>query len=234
MTTIQILQDVYEHLKHASIIPHGDMHVLDRSVQSMIECLEEAMHTSLDPPDIPPIQATHTVRTGRPGRPRIEIDQDILAEALEMRGPTDLASVFGTSSRTIRRRALEGGLVEPGHPVYVDYEAEDGTKHHCYTSSTRSMSDLSDEELDNVTRQIIETFPDFGRRMIDGHLKFMGIRVPRARLQASYLRIHGPPSSMFGARRIQRRVYSVAGANALWHHDGQHGMNCQYLLCMLT
>jgi transposase InsO family protein len=28
---------------------------------------------------------------------------------------------------------------------------------------------------------------------------------------------------MFGARRIQRRVYSVPGPNSLYHHDGQHG-----------
>jgi hypothetical protein len=90
------------------------------------------------------------------------------------------------------------------------------------------MSDLSDEELDKITLQIITTFPDFGRRMIDGHLKSMGLHISRERLRASYLRVHGPPAASFGARKIERRVYSVPRPNSLRHHDGQHG-NTYYL-----
>lgn len=59
--------------------------------------------------------------------------------------------------------------------------------------------------------------------MINGYLLQLGHRIPRSRLEASYLRVIGPPSATFGARRIQRRVYNVAGPMALMHHDGQHG-----------
>ena len=59
--------------------------------------------------------------------------------------------------------------------------------------------------------------------MIDGYLMALGERVPRRRIEKSYLRVIGPPNNQFGDRRIERRVYSVPGPNALWHHDGQHG-----------
>ena len=190
----------------------------------MIAHLEQAATISSDPPDAPTIETTHIIHTGQRGRPRIEINRDILATALEMRGPALLADVFGTSARTVRRRAIEYGLAEPGPPVFLQYQTEDGSTHCYHTSTTAAMSDLSDEALDAIPRQIIETFPNFGRRMIDGHLKSLGYRVPRSRVQESYLQVHGAPAASFGARRIERRVYSVPGPNSLWHHDGQHGM----------
>jgi hypothetical protein len=63
--------------------------------------------------------------------------------------------------------------------------------------------------------------------MIDGHLRHMGHRISRVRLQQSYSHVHGAPVSEFGPRRIHRRVYNVPGPNSLWHHDGQHGI-CFY------
>jgi hypothetical protein len=197
---------------------------METSLQNMVVHLDEAAVLSADPPDGPTIETTYVVHTGRQGRPRIDINYDILSTALEMRGPTQLANVFHTSARTIRRRALEYGLVEPGPPVFAYYEAQDGTVIRYHTSSTAPMSDLSNDELDAITYQILETFPTFGRRMIAGHLSHMGHRVPRSRLVDSYWRVHGPPTSAFGGRRIERRVYSVPGPNSLWHHNGQHGM----------
>jgi hypothetical protein len=195
---------------------------MDTSLHLMISYLDDAAVASADP-DAPRVQTTHTVHTGRPGRPRIEICPDILATTLEMRGPTDLGRIFGTSGRTVRRRALEYGLVEPGHPVFVEVEDEDGTVHLHHTSSTSTMTDMSDEEIDDITRQIVEAFPTFGRRLIEGHFRAAGYRIPRSRQLASYFRVNGPPASTFGVRRIERRVYSVPGPNSLWHHDGQHG-----------
>lgn len=59
--------------------------------------------------------------------------------------------------------------------------------------------------------------------MIRGRLKAAGFNVPMDRIAGAYLRVHGAPG-IFGGRAIHRRVYSVPGANSLWHHDGQHGM----------
>jgi hypothetical protein len=134
-----------------------------------------------------------------------------------------LAQVFDCSARTIRRRALDYGLAEPGPPVYVEYEHDDGSIFRFYGSSSGATSNISDDELDAITSQIVDIFPNFGRRMIDGHLKHLGHKVPRSHVQASYARVHGAPASSFGSCRIQNRVYSVPRPNSLAHHDGQHG-----------
>jgi len=189
----------------------------------MITYLDDAVQISSDPPDAPPMQTSYLEHTGQAGHPSIQIPAGVLATALGLRGTTHLAEVFHCSARTIRRRALEYGLSQPCPPVYVDYEHDDGTTHRFYTSSTAPTSDMSDGELDEITLQIVNTFPNFGRRMIDGHLKHLGHRVPRSRVLASYSRVHGAPASSFGPNRIQRRVYSVPGPNSLAHHDGQHG-----------
>jgi hypothetical protein len=132
---------------------------------------------------------------------------------------------YSCSSRTIRRRAVEYGIEQPGEPVYVEVEDENGQKYRIYAAKnpTSHLSDLTDDELDEIMLYIITAFPAFGRRMIDGHLKYLGHRVSQSRVQASYTRVIGAPQQGFGVRQIERRVYNVAGPNALWHHDGQHG-----------
>jgi len=192
----------------------------------MINDLNHAKSQSADLPDAEPIEATYTIRTGRRGRPRIEIDEEVLEASYSHRGPTELSETFGVSARSVRRRALEAGITQPGESVYVVLEDLEGNSWRYYTGlpQNSSHSTLSDEELDNIMIQILNSFPTFGRRMIDGHLKYLGHHVPRSRLQESYARVHGPPVSAFGVRRIQCRVYSVRGYNSLSHHDGQHGM----------
>lgn len=114
--------------------------------------------------------------------------------------------------------------MEPGAPVYVDYEGEDGTVTHFYASSTAPTSDLLDDELDEIMQQILQHFPFFGHRMIQGHFYYLGHRVTRSRMLESYTWVHGAPINIFGSWWIQRWVYSVPGPNSLWHHDGQHGL----------
>lgn len=60
--------------------------------------------------------------------------------------------------------------------------------------------------------------------MRDGYRLQLGHRIPRSRIEASYLRDIGPSPTTFGPRRIQRRNYSVPGPMALVHCDGQHGL----------
>ena len=67
----------------------------------MIGLLNHAAMLSADPPDAPHIETTHMIHTGQPGHPRIQIDPNILEAALEMRGPTGLAPVFGVSAQTV-------------------------------------------------------------------------------------------------------------------------------------
>lgn len=189
----------------------------------MLNAIDDASRTSADPPEAVVIPVAQWSYSGQLGRPSVLVDPNFLVTSISLRGPTEIAAIVGCSARTIRRRALEQGLVEPGQPVYVDHINEDGSLTRFWTSSTGGVSNLSDDDLDTMTLQILENFPNFGRRMIDGHFRHLGHRVPRRRLQASYTRVHGPPLGAFGPRRIQRRVYKVPGPNSLAHHDGQHG-----------
>ena len=186
-------------------------------------CLDDAVHFSSDPPDAPPPQTSYLHHTGDPGRPSIQIPPGLLAGALGLRGTTHLAQVSDCSAQTVCRRALDYGLAEPGPPVYVEYEHDDGSTCCFYTSSTGATSNISDDELDMITAHIIETFPNFGHHMIHGHLKHLGHHSPWSYVQASYAHVHGAPAASFGSRRIQCRVHSVPGPNSLCHHDGQHG-----------
>jgi hypothetical protein len=93
-----------------------------------------------------------------------------------------------------------------------------------YTSTSAPVSTISDADLDSLLASILQTFPNFGRRMLKGRLRVLGHRVPRERIAASYLRVHGSPGS-FGGCFIHRKPYLVAGANSVWHHDGQHGLH---------
>ena len=193
------------------------------SIDQMVAALENTAVLSTDPVDEPFFNATSVIHTGQCGCPHINIDSELLAVVFELCGPTHLAQTFNVHPHTIRRCILEQGLAEPGEPVYVDYEQPDGSITHVFCSSTGALSDLSDQELDDIVLYILEAFPGFGRRMIDGHLKFLGHRIPCSQIQASYARVHGAPPTGFGPRRIERCIYSVPGPNSLWHHDGQHG-----------
>lgn len=117
---------------------------------------------------------------------------------------------------------MEQGLISPADPVQQATEEADGTVTYQYTSTSAPVSTLSDDDLDREIGAILEVFPSFGRTMIIGHLCAQGHRVPQDRITASYLQVNGAPG-VFGARQIAQKVYSVAGPNSLWHHDGQHG-----------
>jgi hypothetical protein len=221
-----------KNLQHSRIIPQNEFDTLLQNLNQMKDSLMQAASQALEPPDGPHVSATYTVSTGRRGCPRIEIIPDLLQANLQYATKRHLNSMvaYSCSSRTIRRRAVEYGIEEPGEPVYVEVEDEHGQKYWIYAAKhpTDHLSDLTDEELDEIMLYIITAFPAFGRRMIDGHLKYLGHRVSWSRVEASYSRVIGAPRQGFGVRRIERRVYKVAGPNALWHHDGQHG-KCTFL-----
>ena len=135
---------------------------------------------------------------------------------------TDIAPVAGCSARTLRRRALELELQQPGVAPFTRELAEDGTISIIHHLQPRPEQTLSDDELDAFVSSILQNFPNFGRAMIRGRLAAAGHDVTRDRIAASYARMHGT-RGRFGDRTIHRKVYNVPGANSLWHHDGQHG-----------
>lgn len=204
----------------------------------MIQDLTDAIMQSSDLPDAPPSNPVSLEYTGGRGRPKKVIDPDVLAAGMSVGGPTFMGELLDVSPRTVRRRALEQGLVEPGDPVYVDTVEENGDLTRTYTSSSaqsrnRNQGGLTNEQLDIIMSQLLELFPTFGRRMIDGYFSAHGHHIPRSRLEQSYNRVHGPSTATFGARRIRRRVYNVSAFNSLWHHDGQHGKCYQFSMVVI-
>ncbi|KAK7051234.1 hypothetical protein VNI00_004734 [Paramarasmius palmivorus] len=212
--------------QHYRIFSPDELEVITESLTEMILALDESRNTIHDPPDapFPFFQPEENHEPQGPGRPRKHIDPQLLSIAVNMRQTKKLARILQVHTRTLRRRALEQNLVEPGEPVYVEFVTEEGLVMRVYRSSTGTVSDISDDQLDDSIRSIIQSFPSFGRRLIQGHLKFMGIHIPRSRVEASYARVVGLPLQSFGVRTIMRRIYTVPGPNSLWHHDGQHGL----------
>ncbi|KAJ7441663.1 hypothetical protein B0H11DRAFT_1932849 [Mycena galericulata] len=133
-----------------------------------------------------------------------------LCPLVRHRGPTGLAPVAGVASRTICRRALEYGLVEPAEPVYMETTDVDSGVIRIYISSTTGpVSSLTDDELDQLMHHTLGIFPTFGRRMIWGHLHQLGHHVPTSRIRESYYRVHGPPVS-YSNTATGRQPYHVA------------------------
>ncbi|KAJ6595988.1 hypothetical protein B0H10DRAFT_1888802, partial [Mycena sp. CBHHK59/15] len=174
---------------HREVFPPAEYATLQSSISDMVTALDLACHESMDPPDAPPLVVARRVRTGRRGRPRVEFNTQFLGEALDLRGPTGIAPEIGVSTRTVRRAALRAGLVQPGAPVFRSQINANGLVEHVHSSTTPPVSIISDAELDQLIAATLEIFPQFGRRMIRGHLKSQGYRIPRERITASYLRL---------------------------------------------
>lgn len=190
----------------------------------MINSLDRACHLSSDPLNCPAVEVSRVVHTGKRGRPRIEIDPYTLAYALQLRGPSHLGQVFQCNSRTVKRRAVEYGISEPGIPVYSQERQPDGSMVKIYNQHQQphAMPAPSNHQLDTAIMAIIQNYPKIGRGKITAALKNQGIRATRKSIKESRLRVQGAPG-LFGHRAIHRRKYFVPGANSLWHHDGQHG-----------
>lgn len=142
--------------------------------------------------------------------PWVEIDPIFLEAALELRGPTGIAPEVGVFSRTVRRNALRVGLVEPGAPVFQTQVNEQGVVQIIHRSTAPPISDISDEELDQLLASTLETFPRFGRRMIRGDLKSQGYRIPGERITTSYLRVHGVLPFLEIVKSAERSTVSLA------------------------
>ena len=134
---------------------------------------------------------------GNAGRPKITVDKDeieILRSSLHMTWK-EISLMMGVSAKTLQRRAREYNI--------------------------KRFSSITDRELDVITTNCLEDFPQAGQVMLQGHMISLDLHVPRERLRQSLQRI-GSRNSM--APAITRRVYSVSGPNALWHVDGNMKM----------
>ncbi|KAG1793300.1 uncharacterized protein HD556DRAFT_1443726 [Suillus plorans] len=80
--------------KNVNVLSENELLTIQTSIHDMVSALDDAVHLSADPPDhdSPQLSRAHTAYTGRRGRPRIDIELELLEIALSMRGSTHLAS----------------------------------------------------------------------------------------------------------------------------------------------
>ena len=160
--------------------------------QGSLDCDDNSVVVNT-PGNIRPLQIEHC---NRPGRPRLAITQGQL-EALQ-RGSgfrwSDVARILCVSARTLRRRRHELGMLVEG----------------------RQFSELTDTQLDDLTRQALQVTPAAGLRMVQGYLRQRGLVVQRIRVLHALRRVDPVTSALRNARRIIRRVYNVPSPNSLW------------------
>jgi hypothetical protein len=151
-------------------------------------------------PDVLIPEPVSNVRSGRRGRPRKQVDPAFLREAMSAKRNlhiTKLADAIGLSRHTLRSRLREAGI-------------------------ELKFAALSDADLDLLVRTYRHVKPNSGIRYLIGFLRSHGLRVQKARIRRSILRVDGIGRVLRQRTAIRRRKYKVARPNALWHVDGHH------------
>ncbi|KAK7000661.1 hypothetical protein R3P38DRAFT_3616554 [Favolaschia claudopus] len=139
-------------------------------------------------------------RTGR-GRPRKVVEPVWLAEAVSSHRKITLqalADALGMHRNTLRNYLKM-------YRVYNRY------------------SDISDHDLDILTRRFKRLKPSSGLRYLIGFLRTHGLKVQKERVRKSLCRIDGL-GQVLRKHAIARRDYYAPRPNAVWHMDGHHKM----------
>ena len=172
---------------------------------SLLEELISGMETELGKLttvlEVPSIQRKREVTSLLPstgGRPAFNLTKDQI-EQLRDTGMNwkSVAGFLGVSERTLHRRRVEYGI-----------EA--------------SFIEITDNDLDNQIKDILQLTPYSGECYVRGSLKARNINVQRARVRESLGRVDMIGRSMRRRYAICRRVYNVPGPNYLWHIDSNH------------
>lgn len=138
--------------------------------------------------------------SGNCGRPKFLISQEQL-EYLIANGfnAVEIGRLLGVSLSTVRRRMIEYSI-----------------------DTSRRFSDITDENLCELIRDIKKENPRSGYRMMLGHLRARGYRVTQLRVRQMMQKEDPEGTVTRWMTTVQRRAYSVSGPNALWHIDGNH------------
>ena len=92
-----------------------------------------------------------------------------------------------------------------------------------YGLSVRELySTISDGELDRIVREICDTFPMCGNKVMAGHLLARGYRVQQSRIRESQRKVDPGGVAIRQLTTIRRRQYAVPGPLYMWHIDGNH------------
>jgi hypothetical protein len=140
------------------------------------------------------------VRTGQRGRPRKEPSHAFIANSMSAKTGIQvgkLAKEMGLHRNTLRKYLKD---------LDIDFQ----------------YSQISDEDLDSLIRNIRAVHPDYGIRYLSGSLRVKGYRIQKRRIIESLHRIDSVGIVLRTQGRIRRRRYQVSRPQALWHMDGHH------------
>ncbi|KAK1226936.1 hypothetical protein PQX77_010069 [Marasmius sp. AFHP31] len=84
------------------------------------------------------------------------------------------------------------------------------------------FSEITDEELDSITREVQHIRPGTGRRYLAGHLASAGIKVQMERIRQSLARVDPIGQAIRNRDTVTRQNYRIPRPNAMWHIDGHH------------
>lgn len=85
--------------------------------------------------------------------------------------------------------------------------------------SLTAYTDISDINLDELVSAIQQQNLNVGQAMMQGYLQQRGVHVQRHRIRESIARTDPLRRRLRWHETVSRRVYSVKGANSLWHID---------------
>ena len=135
------------------------------------------------------------------GRPKLDVARDEIIYLKQLNYSwTKIAEILQISRQTLYRRLQLFGI--------------DPCK----------FSLISESDLDNAVKDIKVSHPSSGEVMMQGHLMYRGIKVPRERLRSAIHRVDHDNTISRQTSVIRRRVYSTPCPNAVWHIDGNHKM----------
>lgn len=134
--------------------------------------------------------------TGEVGRPRFastdELQLRYLRDNIGLRW-VDIARCLGISERTLRRWRHQFGLFTTGN-----------------------HANLSDQELDDRVRTVLQRTPGIGLGLVRGALRAQGLHVQRERIRQSMNRVDPVSRTVRHTQFIIRRTYNVRLPNSLW------------------
>lgn len=108
-----------------------------------------------------------------------------------------IASVLGVSLSTVRRRMDDYNL-----------------------TVSSQYSDITDNELDDIAKDIKSAIPNCGYRLMHGHLLTRGYWLTQTCIRESLQRIDPDGLAVRWAVSIECRKYKVLSPLSLWHLDG--------------
>ncbi len=170
----------------------------DNVLESVSQCLSQLQELQRSQPEV--VRYLPELLCGGRGRPKFHVSSEQLEHLLKIGlNCSSIASLLGVSLRTVRRRMSEFGL-----------------------SVREYYTNINDSQLDFIVEGVKLSFPNYGYRMLRGHLRGLGIILTQQRVRESLNRVDPCGSAVRWASSIQRRRYHVEGPLSLWHIDGNH------------